>query len=252
VIARCTIVEMPREGREGFGLWKVERVIYGKLPVEQIRQNRTHTRLGASRVFCLVAISPEAKAAFDYRVCGVGSIDMGEVQGFEHDVVEIVESGMHLTPPDLSSHSLGLYVGASSRIVRAKLRTVGTSAAEGKVLDELRFQPLSEAETKGINLVATASRGSQDEKPADLGAEPRPTEPGIVRVGLEAWRLRAETVAGYHADRDAKGLSGNNFVRFMVAITLRVMIRPRNCEVVSGQALSEHARRRKSKSNSTA
>jgi len=36
----------------------------------------------------------------------------------------------------------------------------------------------------------------------------------------------------------AKGLSGNNFVRFMVAITLRVMIRPKNCEVVSGQAQS--------------
>jgi len=40
-----------------------------------------------------------------------------------------------------------------------------------------------------------------------------------------------------------KGLSGNNFVRFMVAITLRVMIRPKNCEVVSGQALSREPSR---------
>ncbi len=67
-IARCTIVEMPEEGKEGIGLCKVERVIYGKLPEEQIRLYLSHARLGATRVFFLSAIPPEAEAEVDYSV----------------------------------------------------------------------------------------------------------------------------------------------------------------------------------------
>jgi len=51
VIAICTIVEMPKEGKEGRGVCKVERVIYGKLPEGRIRLYLTHARLGATRVF---------------------------------------------------------------------------------------------------------------------------------------------------------------------------------------------------------
>jgi len=54
------------------------------------------------------------------------------------------------------------------------------------------------------------------------------------RPKMASGRKKGDTVS----PETIKGLSGNNFVRFMVAITLRVMIRPKNCEVVSGQALS--------------
>ncbi len=131
---------------------------------------------------------------------GCGPIDVGEVHDMEQEIAEIVQSGNHLTPPDLSGYHLGMYIRASSRIVRAKLRKVGSSATEWRVLDELKFQPLSEADAKGMQVAdATAGQGSREAQPAELTGEPRPSEPGIVRVGLATWRLRAETVAGYRA-----------------------------------------------------
>jgi hypothetical protein len=205
-IARCTIVKMPEEGNEGFALCKVDRVIYGKLPEEQIRLYLSHARLGATRVFFLSAIPPEADAEVDYSINGCGPIDVGEVHELEQEVAEVVESGDHLTPPDLSGYHLGMYIRASTRIVRAKLRKVGTSAAEWKVLDELEFQPFSEADGRGMQIVdVTTGQGLHGGEPAEGTAEPRPTEPDIVRVGLAAWRLRAETVAGYRAAHEPIG-----------------------------------------------
>ncbi len=46
---------------------------------------------------------------------------------------------------------------------------------------------------------ATTGQGPYGAEPPALAGEPRPTEADIVRVGLAAWRLRAETVSGYHA-----------------------------------------------------
>jgi hypothetical protein len=204
-IAICTIVQMPKEGEEGFGVCEVERVIYGKLPEKRIRLYLSHARLGATRVFYLTAIPPEVEAEVDYRVHGSGPIDVGEVGELEQEVVEIVEKGDHLTPPDLSAYHLGMYVRASSRIVRAKLRKVGANEGEWKVLDELEFEPFSEDDAKGMRGArlevadATAVQGLRGLEPAEGTAELRPSEPGIVRVGLATWRLRAETVAGYRA-----------------------------------------------------
>lgn len=203
-IAICTIVEMPKEGKEGIGVCKVERVIYGKLPQQKIRLYLTHARLGVTRVFYLTAIPPEAEAEVDYCVHGSGPIDVGDVHEFEREVVEIVERGDHLTPPSLSLYHLGMYAGASSRIVRAKLKNVDKSAAGWEVLDELEVQPLPGMDAKGSPVVApkvvdaTTGRGPHGAESA-LTGEPRPSEPGIVRVGLATWRLRAETVAGYRA-----------------------------------------------------
>ena len=204
-IARCTIVEMPKEGKEGIGLCKVDRVIYGRLPEKQIRLYLSHARLGATRVFYLTAIPPEANADVDYSVYGCGPIDVGKVHEREQEVVEIVAGGDHLTPPDLSGYHLGMYIRASGRIVRAKLRKVAKSAAEWKVLDELKFEPFCEADAPGMRDVAlkvadaTAGQGPRGGEPAVGAAQPRPLEPGIVHVGLATWRLRAETVAGYRA-----------------------------------------------------
>ncbi len=210
LIARCKIVEILEESNSGFAGWglckcKVERVIYGKLPGKQIGAylNYTHSPVGTSHVFFLFTIPPEANAEVKYFVSG--GVDADEMHEFEQEVVEIVERGDHLTPPNLSSYHLGMYIRASSRIVRAKLRKVGTSAAEWEVLDELEFQPLSEAEAKGMNVAdAVGTQGSHDGKPVERAAQPRPTEPGVVRVGLGTWRLRAETVARFRAYRDAK------------------------------------------------
>jgi hypothetical protein len=209
-IAVCTIVQMPKEGEEGLGVCKVERVIYGKLPEKRIRLYLSHARLGATRVFYLTAIPPEVEAQVDYRVHGYGPIDVGEVGELEQEVVEIVEKGDHLTPPDLSAYHLGMYVRASQRIVRAKLRKVGANEGEWKVLDELEFEPFSEDDAKGMRRAgltvadATAAQGLRGLEPAEGTAELRPSEPGVVRVGLATWRLRAETVAGYRSYRDAK------------------------------------------------
>jgi len=202
-IAICTIVEMPKEGKEGRGVCKVERVIYGKLQQQRIRLYLTHARLGATRVFYLTAIPPEAEAEVDYSVHGCGPIDVGEVYEFEQEVVEIVERGDHLTPPNLSGYHLGMYIRASSRIVRAKLNKVGASAAEWKVLDELVFEPFSDSRAKRIEGAAlavadpTTGQGPHGAEPPVLTGESRTSEAGIARVGLMTWRLRAETVAGY-------------------------------------------------------
>jgi hypothetical protein len=204
-IAICTIVEMPKEGKEGRGVCKVERVIYGRLPQQRIRLYLTHARLGATRVFYLTAIPPGADAEVDYSVYGFGPIDVGNVREHEEEVVEIVKDGDHLTPPDLSGYHLGMYIRASARIVRAKLKKVDKSEAEWSVLDELEFEPFPKADVKGMQGVApavadaTAGQGPHGAEPPALAREPRPTKPRVVRVGLMTWRLRAETVAGNHA-----------------------------------------------------
>jgi len=79
------------------------------------------------------------------------------------------------------------------------------------VLDELEFEPFSKTDVKGMQGVAlavvdaTTGQGPHGAEPPALAGEPRPSEPGIVRVSLATWRLRAETVAGYHTAHEPEG-----------------------------------------------
>jgi hypothetical protein len=105
----------------------------------------------------------------------------------EKEIVEILRSGAHLRLPRLSPEDVSDYAHASDRIVRARLAKVGGTNTTWEVETVLSVGPIPWVSR-------TEALLKEKEESARLMG---------TAIELDAWRLRAEAVANYEANRDS-------------------------------------------------
>jgi hypothetical protein len=190
---------------------KVTRVIYGRVPgdvlhVEGLRdadvvrtRARLRAKLGRRPTDAEVAAEIPKTTVFEAGRKVILFLDQGRkpdeplvwrYQGMtfdapprhplektEKEIVETIRSGSYLSP-DLNPADLGPYLRACESVVRATLTKVGKTSALWKV--------------EAVLHIGSPSRGGERDP------EQQPP-PATITVGLDTWRLRAESIANYRA-----------------------------------------------------
>ena len=184
---------------------KVSRVIYGRVPGDVLHVDRatdgTRARLRAG----LRRKPTDAEVAAEFSntndsIIGrevILFLDQGwkpddplacRYQGMTYDVppkhpldkrekeiVETIRSGSYLSP-DINPADLGLYLRACESVVRAELTKIGERSVVWEV--------------EAVLHVGSPSKGGERAP----GQQP---PPATIAVGLDTWRLRAESIANY-------------------------------------------------------
>ena len=103
----------------------------------------------------------------------------------EKEIVEFIKSGAHLTPA-LVPGGLGPYVRSSDIVVRPRLTKIGETAAEWEVAGVVHTAPPDHG--------PPAAKRTSKEQAAEESTKLAGT---TIKVGLDAWRLRAESIVNY-------------------------------------------------------
>ena len=118
----------------------------------------------------------------------------------EKEIIEVIKAGTYLTPKT-TPESMAPYVKASERVVRGKLRKIGTTTAEWQVTSVLHLAPPSGKRS---------ADGALQEEPAKPQDE---ATPATITVGLDTWQLRAEAIVNYRAARSRKQPAAEEEIR---------------------------------------
>jgi hypothetical protein len=126
------------------------------------------------------------------------------LDAFEKEIVEVVRTGAYLTPESETAGSLGSFIRSSDRIVRAKLAKAGETTSDWTV---------SSVVYAGITRGRGEGAWTKPLEPLQLEAETARVQGSTVTVGLDPWRLRAESVATYETAVKREGPPGEEAIR---------------------------------------
>ena len=216
VIARCTMVELT----ETHLVCKVTRVIYGRALAGMVRvlvESSDGARLILKNRLDREPTDDEVKAEHarlvNFEVGGDAILFVDHARAADHtlvwrllgawydvpsknplderekEIVEVIRTGAHLTP-SLRPEDLAIYVRSSERVVRASLTKIGSTSAEWTVASVLY---VARFDRRPIT-VPFPKEKLAEESDRLLGT--------TITVGLDVWRLRAETVVNHQADQD--------------------------------------------------
>ena len=153
----------------------VRRVVHGRvsgdvLQVEEVPVDRFEVGREAI-LFVDQSHKPDQPDACRYLESFAGASPDGSLDQYDRRLMEVITSGSYLSPAEITPAGLGPYLGASDRVVRAKLTKRGA--------DSCRWQV--------VKVIWMKRSSTEDHLPETID------------VGLDAWWLRAESLARYEA-----------------------------------------------------